>query len=338
MSERSLPSSRLTTPVRRGTSGRGFGIADVLVLTTVVLWASSFSVIKSAFDEFTPLSFAAVRFILASLGMVLLLAVLRRPLLLRGRDLMLAAVLGIFHVGLYQILFSVGLKYTTASNSTLLISTSSIVTALLVWLTRAEPLSWRQVTGILLALTGVVLLVTAKASLSAGHLKGDLLTLGAAWSYGITPVLAFPLLQRKATLSVMTVGMVAGTFVILAAAVPDLLAQSWQVSGSAWAQMLFAALGAGTLGYLFWYEGIGRIGPTRVAAYSVLIPVLGILIAVTVLHESFTLRHVLGAAIALAGVALARWPSPAPRLTPGRQEDTGEIKQRKVQTAEQGGE
>ena len=45
---------------------RVFGLGDLLVLITVVMWASSFTVIKSAYDEFTPLAFAAVRFAAAS--------------------------------------------------------------------------------------------------------------------------------------------------------------------------------------------------------------------------------------------------------------------------------
>ncbi len=288
---------------------RVFGLGDVLVLIVVVLWASSFTVIKSAYDEFSPLAFAAVRFSAASLGMLVLLSLLRRPLLIARRDLLRAAIIGAFHVGLYQIFFSVGLRYTTASNSVLIIATSPVITATLVWLTRAEPITWRQAGGIVLALLGVFLLVEAGGSVSGGHLKGDLLTLLAAFSYAVTPVLVLPLLRRYPTITVMTIGMLFGTLLLLAVGLPDLLRQSWHISTAAWFQLAYAAFGAGTLGYLFWYEGIGRIGPTRVAAYSYLIPILGVAIAVGVLREVFTAMHALGAAVALGGVALARWPA-----------------------------
>ena len=291
---------------------RVFGLGDLLVLITVVMWASSFTVIKSAYDEFTPLAFAAVRFAAASAGMLLLLALLRRPLVIARRDVLRAAIIGVFHVGFYQIFFSTGLRYTTASNSVLIIAVSPVITASLVWLTRAEPITWRQAVGIALALLGVFVLVEAGGSLSAGHLKGDVLTLLAAASYAVTPVLVLPLLRRYATVTVMTIGMVFGTLLLLAVGLPELLRQSWNVSATAWGQLAYAAFGAGTLGYLFWYEGIGRIGPTRVAAYSYLIPVLGVAIAVTVLHEVFTALHLLGAVVALLGVALTRWPARAP--------------------------
>ena len=291
---------------------RVFGLGDVLVLTTVALWASSFTVIKSAYDEFTPLAFAGVRFVAATLAMLALLLVLRRPLAVARGDLLRAAIVGIFHVGLYQIFFSLGLQHTTASSSVLIISTSPVLTAFLVWVTRAEPITWRQGAGIGLALAGVFILVQGgDAPTGGGHLKGDLLTLLAAGSYAVTPVLVLPLLRRYATITVMAVGMLFGTLVLVAVALPELARQSWSVSTAAWAQLAYASLGAGTLGYLFWYEGIGRIGPTRVAAYSYLIPVLGVVLAVGVLHETFTRAHALGAIVAMAGVGLARWPTRA---------------------------
>jgi drug/metabolite transporter (DMT)-like permease len=278
----------------------------------VLLWGASFTVIKSAYDEFTPLAFAGIRFVIASLGLLAILAVLRHPLSVQRRDLARVAAVGLFHVAFYQIFFGVGLKYTTASNSVLIINTAPVITALLVWLTRAEPITWRQAVGIALASAGVILLVEASGSLSAGHLKGDLITMLAALSYAVTPVIVLPLYQRYSSLTIMTFGMVAGTVVLLIVGLPELARQSWTVSSIAWAQLAYAALGAGTLGYLFWYEGIRRIGPTRAAAYFYLIPPIGVLTAVKVLHEPFGMLHLAGALVIIAGVALTRWPAQRP--------------------------
>jgi drug/metabolite transporter (DMT)-like permease len=294
-----------------------FGIGDLFTLTTVVLWGTSFTVIKAAYHEFTPLSFAAVRFVIASLGLLAILAARgQAPRIARG-DLLRAAAVGVFHVGLYQIFFSLGLRLTTASNSVLIINTAPVITMLLVWLTRSERIVPRQVVGMFLAAAGVVVLVQASGDLSAGHLKGDLITLLASWSYAVTPVIVLPLYRRYSTLTVMTVAMMFGTIVIVAAGIPELLHQSWSLTPVAWMEFAYAALGAGSLGYLFWYEGIRRIGPTRVAAYSFLMPVLGVVIAVSVLREPFGRHHLLGAVVTLAGVALARWPAARNAQTAG---------------------
>jgi len=285
------------------------GLGDVFVLITVVLWAASFTVIKSAYDEFTPLAFAAVRFVIASLGLLVIMLAWRQPIRIARGDLLRTAVVGVFHVGLYQLFFGLGLKYTTASNSVLIINTAPVFTALLVWLTRAEPITWRQVLGMLLAAAGVVVLVEAGGQLSSGHLKGDVLTLLATWSYAVTPVLVLPLYRRYGTLVVITVSMLFGTGVLLVAGLPELVRQSWTISPTAWGQLAYAALGAGSVGYVFWYEGIRRIGPTRVAAYSYLIAPLGVMLAIQILHEPFGLQHGVGAAVTILGVALARAPA-----------------------------
>jgi drug/metabolite transporter (DMT)-like permease len=294
---------------------RAFGLGDVMALATVVLWGVSFTVIKSAYDEFTPLAFAGVRFVIASLALLLVLALLRQPLSVQRGDLARVAAVGLFHVAFYQIFFGIGLKYTTASNSVLIINTAPVITALLVWATRSEPITWRQAVGIALALAGVVLLVEASGSLSAGHLKGDVITMLAAVSYAVTPVIVLPLYQRYSSFTIMAYGMVAGTIVLLLVGLPEIARQSWAVSRVAWAQLAYAALGAGTLGYLFWYEGIRRIGPTRATAYFFLIPPVGVITAVTVLHEPFGVLHLVGAVVILAGVALTRWPAQRPQAT-----------------------
>jgi drug/metabolite transporter (DMT)-like permease len=46
-----------------------------------------------------------------------------------------------------------------------------------------------------------------------------------------------------------------------------------------------------------------------VSAYSYLIAPLGVLIAIQILHESFGMQHVVGGAVTILGVALARAPA-----------------------------
>jgi drug/metabolite transporter (DMT)-like permease len=286
-----------------------FGLGDVMALVTVMLWGASFAIIKSAYDEFAPLAFAALRFVLVSAALLALLAVLKQPFRFDRRDLPRVAAVGLSHIALYQIFFGIGLKYTTASNSILIVNTAPVMTAVLASLTRAQRLALRQWIGLLLAAIGVVVLVQASGRISAGHLKGDFITLLGAMSYAVTPILILPLYARYSTLTVMTAGTICGSTVLLLVGVPELLRQSWAISTGAWGAMAYAAFGAGVAGYLFWYEAIRRIGPARIAVYSYLMPPFGVLVAVLLLHETVGVQHVLGGVITIAGVILARWPT-----------------------------
>src|SRR3990172_10824927 len=89
---------------RIGTRG-AMGVGDVFVLITVVLWAPSFTVIKSAYDEFTPLAFAAVRFVIASLGLLVIMLAWRQPIRIARGDLLRTAAVGVFHLRLYHLFF-----------------------------------------------------------------------------------------------------------------------------------------------------------------------------------------------------------------------------------------
>jgi drug/metabolite transporter (DMT)-like permease len=293
-----------------------FGLGDAMALATVMLWGASFAVIKSAYGEFTPLAFTAVRFVLVSATLITLMALLKQPLRIARPDLPRVAAVGLSHIALYQIFFSVGLKYTTASNSILIINTAPVMTAVLAWVTRAERLSWRQWVGLLLAATGVAVLVQASGHISSGHLKGDLITLLGAISYAVMPIVILPLYQRYSTLAVMTVATAIGSVVLIAVGAPELAAQSWAISPRAWMAMAYAAFGAGVVGYVFWYEAIRRIGPARIAAYSYLMPPFGVLVAVLLLREPVSAQHVLGGLVAIAGVILARWPAARAARTP----------------------
>ncbi len=309
MSRASAASAQPAAPDSTAAEGRrALGAGDLLVLATAVLWGASFVVIKSAYAEFTPLSFAATRFVIASFGLLAITALRGERLSFARGDLPRIAGLGLCNVTLYQAFFGIGLGLTTASNSVLLINTAPVMTLLLVAATRADRITRQQALGVLLALGGAGVLLGAGGGLSAGHLAGDILTLLAAASYAVTPVTVLPLYRRYSTLPVMAASMAFGTLLLVLIGLPDLARQSWALSPAGWAQLAYAALGAGALGYLFWYEGIRRIGPTRVAAYSYIIPVLGVWLAVAVLREPFGLRHLLGAAVTITGVGLVRWP------------------------------
>lgn len=277
----------------------------------VVIWGVVFSVIKAALREIDPLAFTAVRFLLAAMLMVLIVLLLEGRVTVARSDLPKVIAIGVLGVGLYQILFSVGLKYTTASNSALLIATAPIFTALFAAATRQERITLRQAFGILLSFVGVVLLVRANGGelgFSWESIKGDVLSLLAAMAAAGSAVLAKPVLQKYSSLRVMTLGVLSAAILLLLFGSQPLLAQDWaQVSWRAWSALGYSIVFATVIAFVIWFRGIGELGPTRTAAYGYLIPLVAVLVAVIYLKEQISPLHVLGGAIILSGVLLARW-------------------------------
>jgi drug/metabolite transporter (DMT)-like permease len=59
-------------------------------------------------------------------------------------------------------------------------------------------------------------------------------------------------------------------------------------------------------GFTFWQRGISRIGANRMLVYQYLITLVGVVAGVVLFGESFGIDKVIGAAILLGGVYLAR--------------------------------
>src|SRR6185436_15049553 len=73
-----------------------------------------------------------------------------------------------------------------------------------------------------------------------------------------------------------------------------------------WAAMLYSGVFALVIAYYFWYRGVRVIGPTRTAMYSNLQPVVGVLMAWVLLHETPTPWQLIGAVSIMSGLLLTR--------------------------------
>ncbi len=86
---------------------------------------------------------------------------------------------------LHFIFYVAAIRYTTLAHTITIVYASIIVIALLSRFVLAESLSWRQWSGVVLALLGLALLTGFEPVLNRNMLLGDLLALGSAVTFGI---------------------------------------------------------------------------------------------------------------------------------------------------------
>lgn len=284
---------------------------DVLVLCVVVIWAATFSVVKIGLREISPLAFAAVRFSSAAVMLLIWVWVAEGRPIIKREDWFWVILVGLTAVGVYQVFFTLGLHYTTASNSSLILATVPAWTAMLAAASRQERIAHLQVLGILLSFGGVALTMLGgggHVALTWENVRGDILTLIAAALTASSGVISKRPLQRYSALRVMSVAMVCGSLFLVLVAWPEMVAQEWaRVSLAGWLALIFTTiLGAG-IAFVIWFKSIGEIGASRTAIYNNLIPPVAIVIAFTTLGERLTPLQALGALVVLAGVALTRF-------------------------------
>jgi drug/metabolite transporter (DMT)-like permease len=146
---------------------------QVALLLTTFIWGATFPATKAVLAQVPPLTFLFLRF---SLGMALVLTVLAigRRRLVRDRHTMQISLIATIWLFLGYVLQTVGLNYTTASNSAFI--TVLYVVFVPLYLRRLGLRTWASN---VIALAGLWMLVKPTAT---GNM-GDLLTLGSAAAF-----------------------------------------------------------------------------------------------------------------------------------------------------------
>ena len=290
---------------------------DLGLVAVVLIWGFNLPVVKIALRHFEPLSFNAVRFVLAAL-LLLLLLLRRRDGSPRTSlaDLLKLVGLGLLGQTAYQILFIEGIARTTASHTALIFGLTPVLVAILSLLLGHEKVGVTAWTGAGLAFGGEYLIIAGKAPVEGPtpSLRGDLLVLGAAFCWCLYTVLARPLLSRHSPLKVTALSVGWGTLAMLPLCLPAVLRQDWkQVTAADWLIAVLSSLLALVLAYLLWYRSVKRVGNVRTAVYSNLVPVSGTFAGWLILEERLSPLLALGAAAIFAGIALTRSRRGEPR-------------------------
>lgn len=276
----------------------------------VFIWGANFVVMKLVFARINPLAFNAVRMSLAAIILLIFLLIREGWQPLARRDWLKLIGLGLLGNMLYQIPFTLGLGLTTPENSSLLIATIPVWSALLVAALRWERVTRRVWVGIILSFMGVVFVSLASPSAGGfssdnGGLWGDLLTLGAAACWAGYTVFSKDLLKRYSPLRVSALALVAGVVGLWAVSLPAVLSAEW---GDApvwvWGAVIYSSALSIALAYVIWAAAVKRVGAARTAIYNNLVPVVTFLIAYFALQQPVAPLQLLGGAVVLAGVWL----------------------------------
>lgn len=276
----------------------------------VVLWAVNFSVVKVALGHVDPLGFNALRFPLASLALWLILR--RRGPIPRPSHDDLGKIVGLGIVGnvVYQLLFILGIDRTLAGNAALLLAATPMWTALLARVFGGErhpPRVWVGVAGTLLGLALVVAGGGVGFGLDTATLAGDLMLAAGSVAWAIYTVGAKGPIARHGSMAVTAWTLWVGTAFLVLLGLPDLARQDWTtLTAGFWLAVLFSGVGSIAVAYLLWYRGVRVLGGTSTAAHSNLVPVVALVVAWLWLGEAPGALQLLGAAVTIGGVSLAR--------------------------------
>jgi drug/metabolite transporter (DMT)-like permease len=287
-------------------------IAEIAVLGVMVLWAMNFIVVKTALAVLPPVGFTFLRFAIASTTLLLLLRWREGSIGLPRRDLIAICALGALGFGIYQILWTTGLKQIAAGDSALIIASTPVLVAFLAVVARSDVLTPGKLVGGIVSFLGVAAVVASGQGLSlGGSLAGEAITLLAAICWAIYTAFGAPFLRRHSPLRTTTWATVAGTVVLAPIAASQLATTDvGQLTPVAIGAVLYSGFLAAGVANVIVLNSVRVVGPTRTAAYQFLVPALAVVLAFFFLSEPIRLGQVIGGLIIVVGVLITRGGAP----------------------------
>ncbi len=276
---------------------------------TAMFWAGAFIAGKHVAQHLGPLAIAFLRFAMAS---VLLLAMLwhhhgRLPRLNRTQFLAVL-LLGATGVFAYNSLFFKGLGLIEAGRASVIIATSPAFIALGSTIFFRERLGWIRTSGVLLSILGAAVVVSRgnlRDILAGGAGAGEAFIFGCVLSWAAYSLIGKMVMKGLSPLVAVSYSVVAGSVALfVAAALEGLRTDLCRASVVDWLAIGYMAIFATVLGFLWFYQGVQAIGPTRASLCINFVPVFAVLLAFLLLDERLTVSLAIGTSLVLCGTYL----------------------------------
>jgi drug/metabolite transporter (DMT)-like permease len=221
-------------------------------------------------------------------------------------DYVRLGVLSLFGVTFNQLLFITGLSLTKASNTSLLAVTIPIFAMSLGAMLGYERIRFLKVIGIIIAATGVVILIDPRnSSFSAGTTIGDILIIANSLSFGIYVATSKSIVTRNGAFrSMMWIFLFAALICVPIGAFSLTTIDTSLLTISVWGLIFYIALFATAIPYLLNAWALARVNPSTLAVFIYLQPLIGFTLAAALLGEAIDARFLFASTLVFLGVYL----------------------------------
>ena len=282
------------------------------LLLMAFFWGGTFIAGRLLVGEVEPFAAAFLRFTIASV--VLLTMTLRShkklPSVPRNQWFPLL-ILGLSGVFAYNVFFFRGLQLIEAGRAAVIIANNPIVIAIFAAMFFSEKLNLLQVGGIILSVCGAIVVITRgdpAQLLHAGIGSGDLYILGCVVCWAIYSLVGRTTMRGLSPLVAVTYSALIGALLLFPAAwLEGLPQQITDYSLTAWLSLFYLGLCGTVLGFVWYYQGIQKIGSTRAGQFINFVPICAIILSAWLLDEPLTTSLLIGVFLVSGGVYLTNY-------------------------------
>ncbi len=290
-----------TAPAPAGSPRRPSAADWLLLLGPGLIWGASFLFIAEGLEAIAPngLTFARILVGFVTLGLI---PGARRPVAREDRGKV--ALLGLLWLALPLSMFPLAEQRVSSALTGMMNGANPLFVAI-VAAAFSRRLPGREVlVGLAVGLLGTVLVALPSLRLGGSSLDGVLLILVGVTCYGFALNLARPLQQRSGVLPVIWRAQGWALLMTAPLGIPELLRAHW-TPGPLLSVLALGALGTG-VAYVLLAVAAGRVGATRAAATTFLIPGVALVLGAVVRAEHVATLSILGGAVCVGGAWLMR--------------------------------
>jgi len=279
-----------------------------MLVGAAFFWGTNPMIMKLGMQELHPVPFNALRLSVGLLAAGILLLLTRSWKPVQRADLPRFLLVGVAGFFLFQLCYSFGVNYTSASVAAIILGTLPINVALITRLFRIEHLSRRKIVGIAATFIGVILIALGKhggIGLAGSYFFGVVLLVISEVGYGTYTVFVKPLTVRYSIYQIIFIIMSVSVLLFVAVSLPVFSPSAFiGLKPITWFSAVFSGIFPLAIGNILWSTGVKRIGSTNASVYGNLPPVFGVLAGIIILKEVLSPMQLLGALVILGGVAL----------------------------------
>lgn len=282
------------------------------LLLTAIFWGGTFVAGRSLAQNVGPFSAAFFRFAVASVFLVFLTWKIEGKLpITKGSQIFSILLLGLTGVFCYNLFFFKGLKLIEAGRAAIIIANNPILIALFSAVFFKEKLNAVKVAGIVISVSGAMVAISRGnlAELLEGNLGwGEFYIFLCVASWVVFSLLGKAVMSGLSPLASVTCSSITGTLLLFIPAFREDLTHCMDYSISDWGNILYLGFFGTVLGFVWFYEGIDQIGPTKAGLFINFVPISAILLAFLILDEPLTVSLLVGTILVTTGVYLTNRP------------------------------
>ena len=308
----SAPTSSAPSPATAGIPSAISPLVYVKLVFVTLFWGGTFIAGRHLAQEIPLMTAAAGRFLVAVALLLLVAWKVEGGLPRLNRSQLAAtAALGLTGIFLYNVCFFAALARMPAGRTALFVALNPIVTALIAAALFRERLGAVKWLGIMIALLGATVIITRgdpvsvlyDVSRSIG--LGEILMFCAISSWAAYTLIGRSVLKGLTPIAATTYAAMWGLLFLACGAAFEFSSIDWSRFGwKVWASIFYLGAFGTVIGFVWYYEGVKAIGPSRTAVFNNLVPAFGIVLASLLLGETILVSMVTGGALAIIGVTL----------------------------------